>query len=78
MALFIKQSDDRSELQKRLAAELQDRARQKPAPGDLPDGVDDSSYIHGTKRTTSLAGVWLVVFLLAVGAIIWLIVATAE
>ena len=40
MALFMKQEEGRTELQKKLAAELQAKARQ-PKPGDLPDGAVD-------------------------------------
>jgi type VI protein secretion system component VasF len=66
MALFIRQDDQRSELQSRLAAELQERARQKDKIANLPDGVDDSQYIKGTKETTSLAWVWAVIIISAI------------
>jgi len=75
MALFIKQNEDRSKLQERLAAELQERAK-KRAEHDttLPDGVEDSQYIKGTKTTTSLAWVWIVIVALAVAAMIFIAV----
>lgn len=73
MALFIRQDDARSELQERLAAELQARAKQK-ALQDRPDGVDDSEYIKGTKVTTRLAWVWALIVIVAIGALIWLTV----
>ena len=73
MALFIRQDDERSELQKRLAAELQERSKERAKMADRPDGVDDSQYIQGTKTTTSLAWVWLVIIVVAIGIIIWLI-----
>ncbi len=76
MALFIKQSDTRSPLQDKLAKELQDRAKEKAKQFDQPDGVDDSQYIKGTKQTTSLAWVWVVIFLAMVGIVIWLISST--
>jgi len=72
VALFIRQDDNKSELQQRLAAELQERARQKAAGAKLPDGVDDSQYILGTKPTTSLAWVWAVLTIVVVGLVIWL------
>jgi hypothetical protein len=74
MALFIKQNDNRSKLQERLAAELQEkaRARAETDPG-RPDGVDDSHYLQGTKQTTGLAWVWVVVVLMALGAMIFII-----
>lgn len=61
MALFIKQDEERSELQKNLAAELQRRATEKSRLADRPDGVDDSQYIKGTKKTTSLAWAWVII-----------------
>lgn len=74
MALFVRQDENRSELQQRLATELQDRARKKAEEAELPDGVTDSQYIKGTKQTTSLLGLWLVIVVLAIGAVIFLII----
>jgi len=77
MALYVKQSDTRSQLQEKLAAELQEKARAKAKEAELPDGVDDSAYIEGTKRTTSLAWAWLIIAALAIGVVIWLLVIAA-
>jgi uncharacterized protein HemX len=74
MALFIRQDEGRSELQKRLATELQDKARERAKLTDLPDGVADSQYIKGTKSTTSLAWAWILIVALIVGISLWLIV----
>ena len=74
MALFIRQDDERSELQKQVAAELQRKVRDNSLKADRPDGVDVSQYIKGMKRTTSLAWVWIVIFVIFVGIIIWLTV----
>lgn len=76
MALFVKQTETRSELQQRIAAELQEKAKQKARQDDLPDGVTDSNYIKNTKQTTSLAWVWGLIGLFIVGLIIWLIIQT--
>ncbi len=72
MALFIRQDDNRSEFQNRLAKELQDRAKEKSKTVDRPDGVDDSQYIKGTKTTTSLAWVWMLIIVVAIGIAVWL------
>ena len=74
MALFVRQDENRSELQQRLATELQERARAKAKEAELPDGVTDSQYINGTKQTSSLGWVWLAIGILAVAVIIVLIV----
>lgn len=70
MALFIRQSEDRSKLQERLAAELQEKAKAR-AKIEAPDGVSDSNYLKDTKTTTSLGWVWIVIVIFAVGALIF-------
>lgn len=74
----MKQNETQSELQKRVAAELQDKAKKKKALEDteLPDGVTDSAYLKDTKSTTSLAWAWILIALAIVGIAIWLIIAT--
>jgi hypothetical protein len=66
MGLFVRQNEERSELQQRLAAELQEKAK-KRAENDAarPDGIEDSSYLKDTKMTTSLAGVWIAIIVIA-------------
>ncbi len=76
MGIIHNQESNRSELQKRLAQELSEKAKNKnldPAQ-ELPDGVDDSAYIENTKQTTSLAWVWVLIIAIAVGVAIWLFV----
>ena len=76
MALFMNQQNDRTELQKRIAAELAEKAKRKAEQpdGDRPDGVDDSAYLEQTKRTTSLAWVWLLIIIAFVAILVWLVV----
>jgi hypothetical protein len=74
MSLYVKQTDTRSALQEKLAAELQEKARKKAKEAELPDGVEDSAYIQGTKKTTTLAWVWVLIFLAIFGIIIGLVV----
>lgn len=74
MALFVNQESNRTKLQEKLAAELQEKAKQTAgaAGRDRPDGVEDSAYMEGTKKTTSIAWLWVLVVLVALGAVIWL------
>ena len=74
MALFIRQEDDRSKLQERLATELQERAKQRAALADRPDGVDDSQYMKGTKQTSRFAWIWILLIIVAAVAFVWLTV----
>ena len=73
MSLYLKQNESRSQLQEKLAKELQERAKQKAKTFDQPDGVTDSAYLKGTKQTTSLAWVWVLIVLAIIGIAIWLI-----
>jgi hypothetical protein len=74
MGLFIRQEEQRTDLQQRVAAELQEKMRAKAAQAEQPDGVKDSQYIKGTKQTTSLMWVWAVIALIVVGTVIFLII----
>jgi hypothetical protein len=78
MALFVRQDENRSELQQRLATELQDRARKKAEEAELPDGVKDSQYIKGTQEGNKLLGVWVIIGILVVVAAIFVIIKTAK
>lgn len=72
MGIIVNQQDNRSELQKRIAAELSEKAKKNHKPkGDQPDGVEDSAYIEGTKRTTGLAWAWLIIVVIAVAILVW-------
>lgn len=73
MALYVRQNENRSKLQERLAAELQEKAKAQQLETNRPDGVDDSRYMEGTKKTTSLAWVWVVIVLFVIGAAVFLI-----
>ena len=79
MALHIRQNDKQSELQKRIAAEMQDKSKNRPLNPEIdqPDGVDDSRYVEGTKQTTSLAWVWLLIGIVFVGVVLWLTIVGA-
>lgn len=78
MALHIRQDDKQSELQRRIAAELKDKARKRDLELENPDGVDDSRYVEGTKQTTSLAWAWALIGIATVAIIIWLVVISTE
>ena len=75
----MNQEDNRTELQKRIATQLADKDKKRKARQDeLPDGVDDSAYIEGTKQTTSLAWVWIVIVAVAVIAAVVLFVISGK
>lgn len=74
MGLFVRQDENRTELQERIAAELQEKARKRALEADQPDGVGDSNYMKGTKQTTSLAWVWAIIAVAAIGIVVWLMI----
>ncbi len=78
MAIFVRQDEDRSKLQERIAAELRERSKQNVSTGDLPDGVNDSQYMKDAKQTTSLGWVWVLIGLAAVGIVFWLAIISAK
>lgn len=78
MALYMKQENDRSELQERVAAEMREKAiRNSLAEAEKPQNELDfsnSKYLENTKETTGLAFVWLLLLvaaLIALGYFIW-------
>lgn len=72
MALFIRQNENRSQLQERLAAELQTRAKERDKIDNHPDGVTDSEYMKNTSQTSSMAWLWILIVIAALGVVIWL------
>jgi len=74
MGILIKLDEQRTELQKTLATELQQKAKRRAELADMPDGVEDSRYIEGTKKTTSLAWIWIALVVIVIGIVVWLTV----
>lgn len=72
MALFVQQDENRTELQKRLAAELHEKSKNRAELIDRPDGIDDSEYIKGTKKTTSLSFVWILIIVAFAVIVVWM------
>ncbi len=75
MALFLKQDADRSELQKRLETELQEKLKKKAElENKKPDGVEDSAYMEGKKSTSATIWIWLLLLLGFLIFAFWIIV----
>lgn len=72
MGIILKQDENRSELQKRVAQQLHDKAKKKPpVGGDMPDGVDDSEYMKNTTQTSSKAWIWIILALAGFAGAVW-------
>ena len=79
MGLYLQQKNERSELQQRIAAELNEKAKKKANVNTTkPDGVIDSAYLEKTKTTTSLAWVWILIAIAIIGLVIWLIATSSR
>lgn len=65
MGLYLSKQDNQTELQKRITADLRIKASAKAKQAE--EAEHDANYLAGTKRTTSLAGVWI--FILVVGVV---------
>lgn len=76
MGLYVRRDEQRSKLQERIAADL--RAKNAPETGGevepTTDMVEKSHYMDGTKSSSGLLGIWLVLGVVGVGVIVWLIV----
>lgn len=82
MALYVKQDSSRSELQEKIAAELREKQIKNSLEGGNTFGdegsknnVEESAFMEGTKETTGLAFVWLLIFIaiiIAIGMAVWL------
>lgn len=75
MGLFVQRNESRTELQQRLATELQEKAKRRQELDDknLPDGVTDSNYLKDTKKTTSLAWVWILILIAAIAVFFYVL-----
>lgn len=68
MGLFVKQTEERSELQQKIAADIAERQR---AAAEKPvDGVNDSRLIEGTSHLSWVGLVILIVLVVAVVGIV--------
>jgi len=78
MAIIFNNMDEKSELQRRIAAELREKqARKSSIDNDLvaPEyDNDNSAYLENTKKTTSLAWAWFLIAVATVGTIIAILV----
>ncbi len=79
MGIILKQTENRSELQKRIALDLSEKAKnKKPDPADMVDGVEDSAFVKGTKGTTSLAWLWILIVVAGVVALVGYVIASGN
>lgn len=78
MGIIVRQEDNSSKLQEKVQAELRDKARRQPMPSDDIDGVEDSRYVEGMKKTTSLAWLWVIVIVAGMALLVLVVALSAR
>ncbi len=73
MALFLRQDENRTELQKKLVAELQDKARKAKSDGSDYDGVNDSEYVKELKDKSSFSWLFVLLIIALAAGLVWLV-----
>lgn len=84
MGRYLEQTENRSELQQKIAADLRAKANAKAKDEGLvtdsyyraPDGVEDAAYMKGTKTTTTLAPAWVLIVILSFAVVVYFIAQT--
>lgn len=60
MGILLRQSDERSKYQERIAADLRERAKQQAAGSEPLDQSTRSNYIKNTSQMSAHAWIWFV------------------
>lgn len=71
--LVNKDLDERSELQKKITADLREKAQRTSKKDDV-DHVEDSEYTKNLKKTGHFSWIWFILILLAVISVIVILV----
>ncbi len=74
MGLFIRQQENRSQLQERLAADLREKAKQQTDLTATPDQTKDSRYVKDTEQTSPHAWIGIVVVIVAIAGFVVFVV----
>jgi len=83
MAIIFNQTRERSELQQRITADLREKQKSLDDDGVSPKykaaeySNETSEYLKQTKATSSLAWIWAILVLMAIGTIVLIIIVTS-
>lgn len=81
MGLYVRQDEQRSKLQEKIAADLRAKAAERAktdVEGPQYDGEKDASIIEDTHSSSGLLlAVWLIVAVAAIATVIYFIVQTS-
>ena len=69
MGILVEKDEDRSELSRRINADLRERAVRSSKQEDY-DGVMDSEYLRNMKKTSGSIWFWAILIILAIAALV--------
>lgn len=76
MALYVRRDQEESDLQNQITRNLRDKqkAQYERDHGPAEEADLAAGFKHGTKTTSPLTAVWIVILFVALGLAIWFIV----
>lgn len=69
MGILVEKDEDRSELSRRINADLRERATRASKQEDY-DGVMDSEYLKNMRKTNKFSWFWFVLIFLAAASLV--------
>lgn len=77
MGLYVRQDEQRTKLQEKIAADLRAKAVERSKTdieGPKYDGADDAGIVQDTHKSSPLLAVWLILGVATVAVVVYLIV----
>lgn len=72
MGILVRESENRTKLQEKLAAELREKAKQQSGSAEPIDQTKHSNYVKDMQQTSDRAGLWFLLGgVLVIGLIIF-------
>ena len=69
MGILVEKDEERSELGRRISADLRERAAKTSKQEDY-DAVEDSGYLRGTRKTNRFSWFWFILVFLAAASLV--------
>lgn len=69
MGVLVEKEEDRSELSRRINADLRERASRASHQEDY-DAVEDSEYLKNTRKTNRFSWFWFILVFLAAASLV--------
>jgi hypothetical protein len=75
MGILVKQDQERSKLQEKIAAELREKTRQTSlAKAEGPDLVNDSVYQENTRQTRNVAWAYMILLGVIIASVVFIFI----